>query len=125
MNKALLAATTATSNIKENLQGSEIEQIRQTVTIPSFLSGAVTMLLIAGSILSLFFLIFGGIKWITSGGDKEKLGSAQKTITAAIIGLALAFSAWVILTLVFNFFGLETSSQYTERVYGPYYQGGQ
>jgi len=95
-----------TSDIKNYLQGSDLENIRQTVTVPSFLSGAVTMMLIAGSILSLFFLIFGGIKWITSGGDKEKLGSAQKTMTAAIIGLAIAFSAWAIIGVVKTFFGI-------------------
>jgi len=121
----ILIAQNNASDISGAAQGTDFERIRTSVTPSSLLSGFVTYFLIAGSVLSLFFLIFGAIKWISSGGDKEKIGAAQKTITAAIIGLILAFSAWVILTLVFNFFGIESSQQTTERIYGPYYQGQQ
>ncbi len=66
----------------------------------------VTILLIAAVLIALFFLIWGGIRWITSGGDKGKVEEARKHIIAAIIGLILAFLAYFILNLVLGFFGL-------------------
>lgn len=66
----------------------------------------VTILLIAAVLIALFFLIWGGIRWITSGGDKGKVEEARKHIVAAIIGLIVAFLAYFILQLVLGFFGL-------------------
>src|SRR5690349_7405124 len=55
--------------------------------IGTLISSIVTILLIAAAIIALFFLIWGGIRWITSGGDKSKVDSARQTIIASIIGL--------------------------------------
>ncbi len=66
----------------------------------------VTTLLILAAIIALLFLIWGGIRWITSGGDKAKVESARNTIISAIIGLVIAFLAFFILTLILNFFGV-------------------
>ena len=51
-------------------------------------------------ILSLFFIIFAGIKWITAGGDKTKVQSARGTLTYAIIGLVLALLSFFIVDFV-------------------------
>lgn len=73
----------------------------------AILQYSIVLLLITVVTLSLFFLIFGGIKWITSGGDKSKVDSARKTIIYAIIGLIVAFSAYFIVSLVGLFFHVE------------------
>src|SRR6185369_7002498 len=57
----------------------------------------VTIMLVLAVILSLIFLVLGGIRWITSGGDKSKLDSARGTITAALIGLIVSFLAYFFL----------------------------
>lgn len=62
--------------------------------------------LILAAIIALFFLVFGGFKWITSGGDKSKIDSARQTLVAAVIGLVLTFLSFFILSLVLQFFGL-------------------
>ena len=93
------------------------------LTIAGIISGLVILVLVIAALLAFFFLIYGGIKWITSGGDKEAAAAAQKTITAAIIGLALAFSAWAILNSTKKFFGIEPpdiSTPYTGGE-GPYF----
>ena len=36
-------------------------------------------------------LLWGGIGYITAGGDKEATQNASKRISAALIGLAIAF----------------------------------
>lgn len=72
----------------------------------TFSQGLFTILIIISVILSLFFLIFGGIKWTMSGGDKEAVDSARKMITFAIVGLVVVFLTATIMNLIGGFFGL-------------------
>ena len=58
-------------------------------------------------LIALAFLIYGGIKWITSGGDKTKVEGARNTIVAALIGLVLVFLTYFILQIIFSLFGLD------------------
>lgn len=82
----------------------------QAEQLGTIVGGAVTFLLIVAVLVALFFLIFGGIRWITSGGDKAKVESARGTIISAIIGLIIAFLAFFILSVALNFFGLNLQS---------------
>lgn len=75
-------------------------------SIGPVLSNTIIILLIAAVVIALFFLIFGGIRWITSGGDKSKVESARGTIIAAIIGLIIALLSFFILSIVLGFFGI-------------------
>jgi len=70
----------------------------------------VTILLIIAAIVSLFFLIWGGIRWVTSSGDKTKVESARSTIISALVGLVIAFLAYFIFTVVLGIFGLNAGN---------------
>ncbi len=67
--------------------------------IPQFI---ITLLFVVGIVIALAFLIYGGIKWIISGGDKANVDAARKHIVAAIIGLVIVVTAFVILNFVFQ-----------------------
>lgn len=71
---------------------------------------AITFLLMAiftvAVIIALFFLVYGGIRWITSGGDQEKVEAARNTIVAAIIGLVVVVASIVILNFVLQILGI-------------------
>lgn len=71
---------------------------------------AISILLIVAVIIALIFLIWGGIKWITSGGDKTKVESARGTIIGAIVGLIIALGAYFILQVVLNLFGVNVTN---------------
>lgn len=66
----------------------------------------VTVLLVISIVLALFFLIYGGIKWITSGGDKAGVDAARKILTYAIIGLIIVFASFLILRVISGVFGV-------------------
>lgn len=51
-------------------------------------------------IICLIFVIFGGFKFLTSGGEKEKVEEGRKTITWALIGLVIIFLSFAIVRLV-------------------------
>lgn len=61
-------------------------------------------------LIALVFLIYGAIKWITSGGDKSGVEAARNMIVAAVVGLVIAFLSYFILQLVFSLFGLDFAS---------------
>lgn len=70
------------------------------------IGNVITALIIIAIIIAIIILVWGGIKWILSGGDKAKVESARNTIIGAIIGLVLVFLAWFIITLVAGLFGI-------------------
>jgi hypothetical protein len=71
---------------------------------------AISFVLIVAAVAFFFMLVLGGIKWITSGGDKGKTEAARNQITAGLVGLVIVFAAWAILTLIENFFGVSLRS---------------
>lgn len=53
------------------------------------------------SFLSLIFLVLilmSGFKWMTSGGNEQKIKDAQKNLLSAVIGLVIILAAWTIAT---------------------------
>lgn len=81
--------------------------------IGDIIGKVIVFALIAAALIALFFLIWGGIKWILSGGDKAKVEAARNTLIAAIVGLIITFLAFFLLQIVFNFFGLGGISSLT------------
>jgi hypothetical protein len=75
--------------------------------VGQLISAAVGTVLIIASLLAFLYLILGGIKWITSGGDKAGMEEARNKITHAIVGLIIVGAAWAIMSLVQNFLGVQ------------------
>lgn len=88
------------------------------ITIPGIVSAVVKLILVLAALIAFIFLIIGGIRWITSGGDKEGTAKAQSTITAALIGLLIVFAAWAIIQLLQTFFGLPSLFEFEIPVIG-------
>jgi hypothetical protein len=59
-------------------------------------------LLTAVGVVCVIFIIIGGVKYSTSGGDADKVKSAKNTLLYALIGLGVALLAGVITSLVTN-----------------------
>lgn len=78
-----------------------------TITIANLISAVIIIILVIAALVFLFMLVLGGIKYITSGGDKGATESARSQITAALIGLVIVFAAWAIINLVSVFFGID------------------
>lgn len=54
-----------------------------------------------------FYLLIGALKFILSGGDKEKVSSGRQMITHALIGLVMLVILFTMLKFIFNLFGLK------------------
>jgi len=71
------------------------------------LRNIVGFFVILAVVIALLYLLYGGIKWITSRGEKEQVEAARNHIIAAIVGLVVVFLAVFILSIVLAAFGIE------------------
>lgn len=67
---------------------------------------ALQFVLVIAALLVFLYLVWGGIEWITSGGDKGKTESARNKITSAVIGLIVVAASFAILQLALTFLGV-------------------
>lgn len=66
----------------------------------------IRFILVVAFVLAFIFLLIGGIRWITAGGDEKGVGAARNMITAALIGLVIVLVSYAIIKLVETFFGI-------------------
>ncbi len=96
-----LAQNPVTSN--ELLPGqiaTELGQQQQDlrITIARIIRTAMSLL----GIVAVLIILYGGFKWMTSGGSDEATGDAKKIITAGVIGLVIILTAYAIASFVIN-----------------------
>lgn len=73
--------------------------------IKQLLLNGIQIALSLASILAIAFIIVGSIQYITSQGSPEKIKQAKATIVNSLIGLALAITAFLIVSAIANSFG--------------------
>ncbi len=56
--------------------------------------------------LALIMFIYGGFTFLISAGSSDKVGEAKKILTAAVIGLIITFSSYLIIAFVLGSLGL-------------------
>jgi len=62
----------------------------------------VTLFSIIVGVVSIIMIIYGGFRYITSGGDSGKVGNAKNTLIYAIVGLVVVALAQLIVHFVLN-----------------------
>jgi len=66
---------------------------------------AINLMLFVVGILAIFMLIFGGIRYVISGGAADKVKDAKNTILYAIVGLVVAILGYAIVQWVISVVG--------------------
>lgn len=97
----LYAATVDfTRATNDTLPGSE-------TSFADWLGRTAGAVMVVGAFLLLLYLLWGGLTWITAGGDSSKVSSARDKITQAVIGLIVLAASLAIFMLVQSFLGVE------------------
>lgn len=68
-------------------------------------------ILYAVGIIAVIMLIWGGVRYIISGGDSKKVTDAKNTILYAILGLVVALLSYAIVNFVLNIVGSGDAAQ--------------
>lgn len=85
------------------------QAIPPTVTLnclPAVFLNIVYALLLFSGIGAMIFIMFGGLKFITSTGDPKQIDEGKKAIIFAIIGLVVVLLAFAMLSIIAGFTGL-------------------
>lgn len=69
-----------------------------------FVGVIINAVFVIAVIVALAYLIYGGIRWIMSQGDKSKVQDARNHIIAAVIGLIIVFLAYFIINIILGVF---------------------
>lgn len=77
-------------NMPSNLAGGETSIVKR----------AINLMLYGIGVLSVVMLIFGGFRYIISGGKKESVTNAKNTILYAIIGLLIAIFSYALVNFI-------------------------
>jgi hypothetical protein len=77
------------------------------IGLNTFLSNIVTLIYMVAGIIFLFMFFIAGFTWLTAGGDKEKVGAAQKRMTNAVIGIVILAVAFLIARVIGQITGFE------------------
>lgn len=110
---AAIASAESTDNIQSNLcsgsqsaSGSTKPCENQTIGsgegIKTVAGNVVRLISIIVGVVSIIFIIYGGFRYITSGGDSAKVGSAKNTLIYAVIGLVVVALAQLIVNVVLS-----------------------
>jgi hypothetical protein len=68
----------------------------------TLIMGLIQYALIFVGAIALIFVIWGGVQYVTSGGDAEKTTKARNTLLYAIIGIIVVVLAYAIVTWAVN-----------------------
>ena len=70
--------------------------------VPQFINAIISKILSIVGAVALLMFVYGGVLWMTSAGNTERVTKGKETLTWATIGLIVIFASYAILTLVFN-----------------------
>lgn len=93
----------------EVLQG--IQMIEEPIGLPAtdirlIIANIIRIALGLIGIVLLVIIIYAGFLWMTAAGNEEQIGKAKKTLTNAVIGLAIILSAYAIVLFVMRMLGV-------------------
>ncbi len=53
-------------------------------------------------VVAVCIVLYGGFKWMTAGGNDEKVGEAKRLMISGLVGLAIIMSAYAITSFVIS-----------------------
>ena len=71
-------------------------------SVESFIKSVITVITGFAGLVATGFIVSGGLHYIISSGNPERMERAKRTITFAILGLAISIAAFVISNIVSN-----------------------
>lgn len=80
--------------------------------VPAVFQNLVTAALGLAGVIAVFFIIWAGIKMVTSGGDPKQVEGARNTLTYAIIGLTLVLLSFFIINAIAYLTGAQCITQF-------------
>lgn len=82
------------------VRGNKVEIQESTLTLTNYIVAIFKYSTGVIGIIAAIALMVGGIVWLTAAGNHEKVSSAKTIIGSSLVGMCIAFSAFLLLSLV-------------------------
>lgn len=71
-------------------------------SIPVIIGRIIRSVLALSGVIALVMFVYGGLRWMTSGGSSEKIESAKKTLVWSVLGLIVIFASYALVNFVLS-----------------------
>lgn len=100
---SLVAGKVMALTVQEGAEAARADGVPSELIGPTGVFTQITnIVLYAVGAISVIMLIYGGLRYVISGGDSKKVTDAKNTILYAIIGLIISILAFAIVHFVIN-----------------------
>ncbi len=72
--------------------------------IIAFVKEILNSVITLSAVVAVALIIYSGILYMTAAGDSEKVSSAQKALTAAVVGMVIVFIARMLIVFILEAF---------------------
>ena len=96
------ASTASSAGGAQSITCSATGTDNTTSVVGSLATEIVNIFTVVVGAASIFMIIYGGFRYITSGGSSERVGSAKNTIIYAIVGLVIVGIAQTLVHFVLS-----------------------
>ena len=93
-------AASPLSKLKDVAEGGGYEEVNET-SFASILGSVVNAFLSLLGIIFIVLTVYAGYRWMTAGGNEEKVTKAKETLWRSIIGLIIVVGAYAIYNFIF------------------------
>lgn len=87
--------------------GSGEENVAQISDLEIIFQNLLNVVMVLAGLVFFVMLLAGGLNYLTSGGDPEKVKKAGGTISNALMGFVLLIASWFILRFISQFSGVD------------------
>ena len=90
------------------LETSGLQPVHPSILVAQIIQVVLGLL----GIIFIILVIYAGFMWMSSAGNEDKISKAKKTLVAAVIGLAIVLSAYLITAYIISQLFRATQSYY-------------
>jgi len=78
------------------------------IGLGNLITNVITTLSLIAGVVMVLYLVWGGIAYVTAGGDQKKTEQAQKVISNAIMGIIIVAIATALAQIIGNALGFDS-----------------
>jgi len=86
------------NEIQEGFNGEGLSNTDPRIVVARIINVAMLFL----GIIAVVIILLAGFKWMTAGGNEDKVSEARKLMGAGVIGLVIVLSAWGIASFLLD-----------------------
>lgn len=86
----------------DQLNADKLHALPSTTADDNAIRSVLNFVFVMAGAIAVLMVVIGGVRYIVSVGDPQKIATSKNTIIYAVVGLVMALSAFVIANFIFD-----------------------